>query len=142
MRKNIITSIIMMMSTTITLAQSDTNVFKGHLENEEYKVFINMDFYKNNIIIPGQEILGEMPGYFGDFKDGRRWMIVEATIDISGKKANITLVNDYGSEDLSAILIDNGDKTFTLQQIEGSTLKIARNRKWVKIPKKIIFKKK
>lgn len=52
------------------------------------------------------------------------------------------MVNDYGSEDLQATLTKNNDGTYTLKQIEGSTIKIARNRKWVKMPKTLIFTRK
>ena len=84
-----------------------------------------------------QEIFGEVPGYFGAVRDTRKWIISDATI--KGKKAVLTIINDYGSEDLKAELKRNSNGTYTLTRIEGSTMKIVVNNKWVKIPKEIIF---
>ena len=33
------------------------------------------------------------------------------------------------------------DTTYILLQESGSTIKLARNRKWLKLPQKLIFKK-
>lgn len=121
-------------------AQND-KPFKGYFENADYEVFLRFDFYANNIIVPYQEIFGEMPGYFGDKKDGRKWLITDARITAKNK-ALIGLTNDVGSEDLAATLQFVNDSTLILRQEEGSTLKIARNRKWVKMPKKLEFKRK
>lgn len=38
-------------------AQQDSTIFKGRIENKEFQVYIVMDFYKNNIIVPRQQIL-------------------------------------------------------------------------------------
>ncbi len=29
-------------------------------------VYMSIDFYHKNLKVPGQELFGEMPGYFGD----------------------------------------------------------------------------
>ena len=119
------------------MAQSDSTLFKTHLTNKEYDVYMNIDFYHKNLKVPGQELFGEMPGYFGDRRDSRKWLITDATID--GKTAHLSIINDYGSEDLTADLVILPDGSYELQQKDGSSMKIARNRKWVKIPKKLKF---
>lgn len=121
------------------MAQTDSTLFKGKITNKEYDVYMNIDFYHKNLKVPGQELLGEMPGYFGDRRDSRKWLITDA--DIEGKTAHLSIINDYGSEDLTADLIVLPDGSYELQQKEGSNLKIARNRKWVKIPKNLKFTK-
>ena len=40
----------------LTLHAQKDNVFKGYLYNDEYQVYIEMDFYHNTIKVPGQEI--------------------------------------------------------------------------------------
>lgn len=119
------------------MAQTDSTLFKGKITNKEYDVYMNIDFYHKNLKVPGQEMFGEMPGYFGDRRDSRKWLITDA--DIEGKTAHLSIINDYGSEDLTADLIALSDGSYELQQKEGSNLKIARNRKWVKIPKNLKF---
>ena len=121
------------------MAQTDSTLFKGKITNKEYDVYMNIDFYHKNLKVPEQELFGEMPGYFGDRRDSRKWLITDAAIE--GKTAHLSIINDYGSEDLTADLITLPDGSYELQQKEGSNLKIARNRKWVKIPKKLKFTK-
>lgn len=113
--------------------------FKAHLVNDEYQVWLDIDFYDNSIAIPGQDIFGQLPGYFGARRDTRKWIISEATV--KGDTARLLIINDYGSEDLTAELKKNKDGSYTLTQLKGSTIKIVVNRKWVKIPKELVFKK-
>ena len=119
------------------MAQNDSTLFKGKITNKEFDVYMTIDFYHKNLKVPGQELFGEMPGYFGDRRDSRKWLITDAEID--GKVARLSIINDYGSEDLVADLVVLSDGTYELQQKDGSSMKIARNRKWVKIPKKLVF---
>ena len=120
-------------------AGKDSTTFKGYLYNQKYDVYIVMDFYHNNVMVPTQEIYGAMAGYFGDREDGRKWLFTAATV--KGKTAEIQIINDYGSEDLMATLSTDDGKNFKLKQGKGSTLKIARNRKWLKMPKELDFVK-
>ena len=128
------------MSYLISFAQKDSTIFKGYLSNNEYEVYLQINFYQNDIKVPGQEIFGTIAGFLGDRKDSRKWLITNAAIE--GKTAHLSIINDYGSEDLIADLTLESDGTYSLKQITGSNIKIARNRKWVKIPKKLTFMKK
>ena len=135
--KKIILSILMFAMHIFCFAQ-DSVTFKGYIHNEEYKVYIKMNFYDKNVIVPGQEIFGELPGYFGSKNDSRKWLFTDAVIK-NRTTAEISITNDYGSEDLTATLKLLPDGSYELIQNEGSTLKIVEKRKWVKIPKKIIL---
>lgn len=136
MKRKILATLLCLISIS-SMAQTDSTLFKGKITNKEYDVYMNIDFYHKNLKVPGQELFGEMPGYFGDRRDSRKWLITDA--DIEGKTAHLSIINDYGSEDLTADLIALPDSSYELQQKEGSNLKIARNRKWVKIPKNLKF---
>lgn len=116
----------------------DTTTFAGVFDNKEYNVYLYIDFYHNDIVVPGQEVFGEMAGYFGDKRDSRKWLFTSAEITDSAS-AKVAITNDYGSEDLKATLTKQPDGTFVLKQEEGSTIKIARDRKWVKMPKRLTF---
>ena len=128
------------MSYLTSFAQKDSTIFKGYLSNNEYEVYLQINFYQNDIKVSGQEIFGTIAGFLGDRKDSRKWLITDAAIE--GKTAHLSIINDYGSEDLTADLTLESDGTYSLKQIVGSNIKIARNRKWVKIPKKLTFIKK
>ena len=75
---------------------------------------------------------------FGSKNDSRKWLFTDAVIK-NRTTAEISITNDYGSEDLTATLKLLPDGSYELIQNEGSTLKIVEKRKWVKIPKKIIL---
>ena len=136
--KRIFTTLLCLISISC-MAQNDSTQFKGKYSNKDLDVYINIDFYDKNLKVPGQELFGEMPGYFGDKKDSRKWLITDAQID--GNIAHLSIINDYGSEDLTADLVLLDNNNIELRQKDGSTIKIARNRKWVKVPKKLIFTK-
>ena len=82
--------------------------------------------------------IGEGAGYLGAIRDTRKWIISDVTI--KGNTATLTIINDYGSEDLVATLTHNADGTYTLKQVEGSTIRIVVDNKWVKLPKTMLFK--
>jgi len=121
-------------------AQMDS-IFVGTICNKEFNVYFSINFNANNIIVPGQAFLGEVPGFFGDYTDARKWLITKAK-RMDKNVVELQMVNDYGSEDLIATLTYNADTTFTFKQVDGSSLKIARKRKWVKLPKQLIFTRK
>lgn len=111
--------------------------FRARIYNKEYKVFMILNAYEQNIEVPGQEIFGEMAGYLRSDDDSRCWLITSCEISEDGKSIALSITNDYGSEDLEATLSVNGDGVYTLKQLSGSQIKIARNKKWVKIPKQL-----
>lgn len=142
MKKHIL-SAVLFLSALPMLAQGemsgkDSTIFRGELYNEKYSVYIRMDFYHNNIVVPNQEIYGELPGFFGDKRDARKWLFTSATIK-NKRTAELQVINDYGSEDLTATLTQVNDSTYKLKQGKGSTIKIARDRKWVKMPSELVF---
>ena len=120
-------------------AQNST-AFKGKIVNDEYQIWIEMDFDQQAVIVPEQEIFGEVAGYLGAKRDPRKWIVTG--VEMKNKTtARLEIVNDYGSEDLTATLMLNSDGTFTLKHLNGSTIKIAVNKKWVKLPKTLVFKR-
>lgn len=133
-------TILGMLCLTANAAVKDSTTFKGRIDNDEYQVYIVMDFYKKNIVCPRQEVFGENPGYFGAKRDTRKWIIEDA--NVNKNTAKLVIINDYGSEDLDAKLTYNGDGTYTLERLSGSVIKIVVNREWVKVPKKLVFKRK
>lgn len=119
---------------SVKLAAQSDKVFHTYIYNDEFKVYMDINLYENNVIVPDQELFGEIPGYFGAKRDQRKWLITSAKID--GKNsATLEIVNDFGSEDLTATLTYNPeDGSYVLKQKSGSRIKIVVNRKWVKIP--------
>ena len=124
----------------LSVFAQDSTAFKGKIVNDEYQIWIEMDFDAQAVIVPEQEIFGEVAGYLGAKRDPRKWIVTG--VEMKNKTtARLEIVNDYGSEDLTATLTLNSDGTFTLKQLNGSTIKIAVNKKWVKLPKTLVFKR-
>ena len=96
--------------------------------------------YKINYFVPQHDMYGKLPGYLGKKRNSFVWVITSSRI--SKNKATISLINDYGSEDLTATLIKENDSIYTLKQGEGSALKIPRDSKWQRLPSTLQFKRK
>lgn len=131
--KKIITIIILAFLLSPALAQENKEPFRAYLINKEFSVYLRIDFYQENISVPGQDLYGKLPGYLSKQHNSFCWLITSA--EVEGNKATLQMINDYGSEDLTATLTAESDSVYVLKQIEGSTLKIPNNGKWQKLPK-------
>ena len=123
----------------LTLSATAQKPFHAYLINNEYEVYLRINFYDQDISIPGQELYGQLPGFLGKKHNSFCWLITDTSI--KGKTATLSMINDYGSEDLTAILTQKNDSVFILKQGEGSTLKVPKNGKWQKLPKVLEFKR-
>lgn len=124
-----------------TIFSQEYKPFKGYLYNAEYQVYLQINFYEKDVKPAGQELFGELPGYLGSKRDVRQWLITDAKVN-KDRTADLSIINDYGSEDLMAKLVVENDSTYLLKQINGSTLKIVVDNKWVKLPKTLEMKRK
>ena len=120
--------------------EKDSTTFRAYLYNNDYEVYLNINFYDENIKVPGQELYGNLPGYLGKKNNSFCWVITAAKIK-DRKTATLSLINDYGSEDLTATLTRQNDSIYILKQVEGSTLKVPKDGKWQKIPKTLELKR-
>ena len=139
--KKIITIIIFAFLLSPALAQENKEPFHAYLINSEYNVYLRINFYDQDIEVPGQELYGKLPGYLGKVNNSFCWVIVKAQIK-SDNEAELQLINDFGSEDLTATLTREDDNTYVLRQESGSTIKVPNKGKWQKLPKTLVMKKK
>lgn len=131
---------LVVLSTLSTNAQ-EKEPFRAYLFNKEYSVYLRIDFYRENITVPGQELYGQLPGYLSKQHNSFCWLITSAEVDDKSQTATLQMINDYGSEDLTATLKAESDSVYVLKQIDGSTLKVPNNGKWQKLPKTLEFKR-
>ena len=136
MRKLIILALI-----TICPVLAHSQSLKGYYYNEQYQVYLYLNADSSSIKVPGQDIYGDLPGYFGSKRDSRLWLIVECE-RVNAHKAEIEVINDYGSEDFTATVTESADGELTFKHLEGSTFKIVVNSKYVKLPKEMKFVRK
>ena len=134
-------TIIALWLTISTFAeQKDSTAFRAYLYNNEYEVYLRINLYDEDIKVPGQELYGTLPGYLGKKNNSFCWVVTSARIKDS-KTATLDMINDYGSEDLTATLIRKNDSIYILKQESGCTLKVPKNSKWQKIPKTLELKR-
>lgn len=138
--RRIAVSVMMAIACLTVNGQGNTSPFKGYFYNDEYRIYIRMNLYDKDITVPGYEMFGNLPGYLGKKNNNFYWLITSGKA-VSENKAELELINDYGSEDLKATVTAVNDSTFTLTQGSGSTLKVPNNRKWQKLPKVITLRK-
>lgn len=110
--------------------------FNGYLYNDDHHIYMRISLEKEDVIAPGHELYGEIPGYLAREGNAFYWLITSAEV-VNGKKATLSMINDYGTEDLKATLTMKNDSTFTLTQGSGSTIKVPEDGKWKKLPKNI-----
>jgi hypothetical protein len=139
MKRLILFLIACQISVLSASAQKTDKPFRAYIYNNEYEVFMRLDLYSESITVPGQELYGNLPGYLGKRHNSFCWLITSAKID--GNTAELQMINDYGSEDLTARLTVEKDSLYVLRQVEGSTLKVPKEGKWQKLPSKLVFKR-
>ena len=125
----------------VAKSQENNYMFKGHFFNSEYNVYLKIDLHGDGIIVPDHDLFGPLPGYLGKMNNSFFWLITSKNIK-NKKFANIELINDYGSEDLSASLSLKNDSTLVLKQLKGSEIKVPNKGKWQKLPAELVFKRK
>lgn len=130
---------ILCMATLGASAQRPQGPFRAYIINKELDVFLRINFYEQDVTVPGQDLFGQVPGYLGKMGNSFAWIITDA--QVKGHKATLQLINDYGSEDLTATLTQKNDSVYILKQESGSTLKVPSKGKWQKLPKTIEFKR-
>lgn len=138
MKKFFTTFFLVLMLSPVN-AQENKEPFRAYLFNKEYSVYLRIDFYRENISVPGQDLYGKLPGYLSKQHNSFCWLITSA--EVHGKTATMQMINDYGSEDLTATLTAENDSVYVLKQIDGSTLKVPNNGKWQKLPKTLELKR-
>ena len=137
--KKLFACIICLFAMMPMMAQETDGPFRAYLINKEYSVYLRIDFYHENVSVPGQDLYGKLPGYLSKQHNSFCWLITSA--EVNDKTATLQMINDYGSEDLTATLTAENDSVYVLKQTGGSTLKVPNNGKWQKLPKTIEFKR-
>lgn len=120
-------------------SQTDSTAFRANIINNEYQLTLHFDFISQAIDVPSHEIYGPLPGYLSKKNYNFYWLITSA--EIKGNKCKLQMINDYGSEDLTAELTVVNDSVYELKQLKGSALKMPGKGKWQRLPNTIVFKK-
>jgi len=132
--KKTIFSILLTICSIGLFAQQKDDTFRAYLYNNDYEVFMHINLYDQNIEVPQHELYGPVPGYLGKRHNSFCWVITSCQV-MDDKKVELQLINDFGSEDLTATLERRSDSIYVLKQGNGSTIKVPHKGKWRKLPK-------
>ncbi len=132
--KKTLFSVLLMLCSVGLLAQQKDDTFRAYLYNNDYEVFLHINLYNQNIEVPQHELYGPVPGYLGKLHNSFCWVITSCQVK-DDKKAELQLINDFGSEDLTASLERLSDSIYILKQVSGSTMRVPHKGKWRKLPK-------
>ena len=124
-----------------TAQRAEDRAFDALLYNNVYEIMLRLNLYDQDINVPGHELYGPLPGYLQRQGNSFTWAVVSAEVT-SPTEARLQLINEYGSDDLTAELTQTSDSTYTLRQLSGATLKVPKDRKWLKLPKTLELKRK
>jgi len=138
MRKYIALSLLWLIP--LLSAAQEKRPFDVTISNDKHKIYIKMNLYDKDIIVPRQDVLGPVDGYIGSSQSRNTWIIVASRITGSST-AEIDVINDYGSEDFTAVIKLNHDGTYSYRKKGGSTLKFGVRGKWQKLPGSFVLKK-
>ena len=127
----VIFSALLLLLPSLTWAQKQGDSFRAYLFNNTYNVYLRINFYDQDVTVPGQELYGKLPGYLGKLHNSFCWVITSCEVK-NEKTAELQLINDFGSEDLTATLTRENDSIYGLEQGAGSTIKVPNNGKWPK----------
>ena len=139
MVRNILYTLLLWCFPVVIHAQDNT--FRAYLYNNEYNVYLRINFYDQDVRVPGQELYGTLPGYLGKVNNSFCWVITSCQIK-NDREATLQLINDFGSEDLTATLTRKNDSIYLFRQGVGNTIKVPNKGKWQKLPKSLEFKRK
>ena len=139
MVRNILYTLLLWCFPVVIHAQENT--FRAYLYNNEYNVYLRINFYDQDVRVPGQELYGTLPGYLGKVNNSFCWVITSCEIK-NDREATVQLINDFGSEDLTATLTRKNDSIYLFRQGAGNTIKVPNKGKWQKLPKSLEFKRK
>lgn len=129
--------VLTLLSSIVTKADGP---WKLGLYSTEEKVNLHINLYEESIEVPGMEMFGPMNGYLNGDVYGV-WSITSFDI-VDDKTAVINLSNDLGSETQKTRLIQTSDSTWTAKFEGGTVIKRVVNKKLVKLPGEITFKRK
>ena len=77
----------------LTVSVTAQTPFHAYIVNNEYDVYLRINFYDEDITVPGQELYGQLPGFLGKKHNSFCWLITSAKVN--GNTATLSLINDW-----------------------------------------------
>ena len=129
---------VLLMACAMVAAAQDVLPFKGSYVNKKWNIRLELDLYDTTLVVPDYEFLGRMNGYLqGDLHE--TWFLT--TFERHKDKATLFLSNEMGADN-QPLLLTQIDSLHLQYEVQGTNyLRKAVNRKWVKLPAKMLFER-
>lgn len=117
------------------VSAQQSSVYEGKFENKEFGINLVLNLYEEVIEVPGLE-LETCYGYF----DGRingKWLILKVK-QMSEKYAVARVVSERGADAIDMKFIYS-EGNIILEPEDANVMKGVKDRKYVKLPKKLLF---
>jgi hypothetical protein len=111
--------------------------FKGNYTNNDLKIKLSLNLYENDIPIPGLE-MDSCYGFLQGNLNGI-WIILKVN-SIESDRAFVRAVSERGSDAQDIFMTIREDKVVVRQE-DGQNIKGVKGRKYVKLPKEVVFEK-
>ena len=120
-------------------AQTAGQPFKGRFYNAENRVYLTLDLYEATLEAPGLSFLGKLNGFMNGNIYGI-WLLTK--YDVKGNTATLRFSNDQGSDAQTIRLTALSDSLILYKAVGGNDVRRVENRKLVKIPSEMEFRRK
>ena len=131
-------AMLVMLVLGICMPMSAQQIFKGHFLNDENKIQMELNLYNDSIPVPGIED-ETCYGYLRGNLNGT-WVILKV-ITLEEAKAVFRASCDNGSDSQNVELTVNKDGKLEMKQLNDALIKTIDGKKYVKLPKSVIFYK-
>ena len=122
-----------------TLSIVGQEPFNGQYLNNDLKIKLMLNLYKNNIPVPGFE-LDSCYGYLQGSLNGS-WIILKVK-SVDANRAEVRAVSERGSDAQDLLLVYNNEGgTIIISQQKEANIKGVKGRKYIKLPKDMVFEK-
>ena len=132
------TLFFLLFTIALSFQAKSINAQRLDLRNDKFNLIMQLDLTNQDIIVPDHELYGPVAGFVGKTNHSFYWIAVK--VENTKKGATIELINDFGSENLTAKIVQLNDSTYELTQLKGSTLRLPEGGKWQKMPTSLIFR--
>ena len=134
MKKNTFLLLMSLLLALSTFARREP--FQGAFYNKECRIRMELNLYDTLLVVPDYEFLGKTNGYIrGDLHEV--WFLT--TYKIEKGCAIVHFTNEMGA-DTQELILTPLDSLHLQCEVQGSNyLRKLENRKWVKLPQKMVF---
>ena len=129
-------SLLLLTSFALPAGDKNEQPFERTFYNQENQITIALDLYDTTLVAPNYSFLGKLNGYMtGRLYDV--WFVTD--FKIKKGKATVRFSNDLGSDEQEICFTFDKNGQLLYETVGNNVIRRAENRKWIKLPTKMLF---